>query len=73
VISQRLRPHMDNDERHGHSGAAALRGLDPIEAEAIRAEGLDLTTPRCERRSILCAGSWNCYGYSPPCPWDEGN
>ncbi len=32
---------MDEDERDGHSGASALRGLDPVEAEAIRAEGLD--------------------------------
>jgi hypothetical protein len=36
---------MDNDERDGHSGAAALRGLDPVEAEAIRAEGLDPEDP----------------------------
>jgi hypothetical protein len=32
---------MDDDERDGHSGAAALGGLEPVEAEAIRAEGLD--------------------------------
>jgi hypothetical protein len=35
---------MDDDERDGHSGAAALRGHDP-EAEAIRAEGLDPDDP----------------------------
>ena len=33
------------DERDGHSEAAALRGLDPVEAEAIRAEGLDPDDP----------------------------
>lgn len=32
---------MDDDEREGHSGAAALSSHDSVEAEAIRAEGLD--------------------------------
>jgi hypothetical protein len=36
---------MDDDERDGHSGAAALRRLEPVEAEAIRAEGLDPDDP----------------------------
>jgi hypothetical protein len=36
---------MEDDERDGHSGAAALRGPDPVEAEAIRAEGLDPDDP----------------------------
>jgi hypothetical protein len=36
---------IDDDERDGTSGAAALRGLDPVEAEAIRAEGLDPDDP----------------------------
>lgn len=36
---------MDNDERDGHSRADALRGHDSIEAEAIRAEGLDPDDP----------------------------
>lgn len=36
---------MDDDESDGHSGAAALRGLDAVEAEAIRAEGLDPDDP----------------------------
>jgi hypothetical protein len=36
---------MDHDERDGHSGADALRGLDSVEVEAIRAEGLDPDDP----------------------------
>lgn len=46
---------MDDDERDWHSGAAALGSPDPVEAEAIRAEGLDPDDPavraaldRCE-------------------------
>jgi hypothetical protein len=34
-----------SDERDGHSGAAAPRGHDSVEAEAIRAEGLNPDDP----------------------------
>jgi hypothetical protein len=37
--------YMDDDERDGHSGAGALRGPDPVEAGAVRAEGLDPDDP----------------------------
>ena len=36
---------MDDSEHDGQSGAAALRGHDFVEAEAIRAEGLDANDP----------------------------
>ena len=40
-----------DDERDGRSGAVALRGHDSVEAEAIRAEGLDPDDPAGERWS----------------------
>lgn len=44
-----------DDERDGHSGAAALGGLDPAEAEAIRAEGLDPDDPAVRAALDPCA------------------
>lgn len=45
-------------------GAAALGGHESVEAEAIRAEGLDPDDPAIKRRSTLFAKqakSWNWY------------
>lgn len=39
---------MGDDERNWRSGADALRGPDSVEAEAIRAEGLDPDDPSVE-------------------------
>jgi hypothetical protein len=44
-----------DDERGGHTGAAALRGHDSVEVEAIRAEALEPDDPAVGTAVDPCA------------------
>jgi hypothetical protein len=51
---------MDDDERDGHSGAAALRGHDPLSRPTQSGpKGSTPTTPPWGPLSTWCAGNWN--------------